>query len=114
MKGDQPTMIESIEAWLNAGMPPEKLNIGLALYGRTFELASPAHHDIGAQTIGPGKPGNYSRIKGYLAYYEICSKHWTHNTNWIQSKTETAYADDGHTWVSYDTPDSFRFVFIVR
>ena len=38
MKGNEINIINSVEAWLNAGMPPSKINIGFALYGRTSNL----------------------------------------------------------------------------
>ena len=38
MKGNKINIINSIEAWLNAGMPPSKINIGFALYGRSYNL----------------------------------------------------------------------------
>ena len=49
--------------------------MGLATYGRTFELLDASSTEIGARGIGPGAPGNYTREEGFLAYYEVRGMH---------------------------------------
>lgn len=107
--GKTPTVVESIEAWLDAGMPASKLNIGFALYGRSFTLKSENDYELDAPTTGPGEAGNYTRKTGILAYYEICSRKWTHSTEWYNSETEAAYASKGKLWVAYDNPLSLKY-----
>ena len=34
---------------------------GMAMYGKTYTLADPANHDIGAPTIGSGNPGQFTQ-----------------------------------------------------
>merc|ERR1712226_369002 len=109
MKGNQPTVLEAIELWLKSGMPAKKINIGFALYGRTFKLQSSTNYQLGARTVGPGDEGTYTRKKGVLAYYEICSRSWPQQTAWVKSETESPYASDGDLWVAYDDPSSFQY-----
>lgn len=52
-------------------MPKEKINLGLATYGRSFKLADSAQTGVGAPGLGPGDPGNYTREPGFLAYFEV-------------------------------------------
>lgn len=52
-------------------MPREKINMGLATYGRTFKLVNNSDTGIGAPSSGPGEPGKYTRQEGFLAYYEV-------------------------------------------
>jgi GH18 family chitinase len=55
-------------------MPKEKISMGLATYGRTYELVDNSTTGIGAPSSGPGKPGKYTRQAGFLAYYEVRTK----------------------------------------
>ena len=43
--------------WIDNGFPKERINLGLALYGRTFELADPSAHDLGSPVKGAGAAG---------------------------------------------------------
>ena len=54
-------------------MPREKVTMGLATYGRTFELADPNQTGVGAPGKGPGAAGPFTREPGFLAYYEVRS-----------------------------------------
>jgi len=57
--------------WVKKGVPPSALNIGLALYGRTFTLVDAAHSAVGAAVSGAGRAGRYTAEPGYMAYYEV-------------------------------------------
>lgn len=58
-----------IESWKMAGVPPEKLVMGLPLYGRTWKLKDPNKNGISAAAVGvgPGTNGTmtYSGIVDY-------------------------------------------------
>lgn len=60
----------SINVWLNAGLPRNKLVVGIPAYGNTYET-SPGTHMVGATAFGLGKEGQWSLQKGKLAYYEV-------------------------------------------
>ena len=47
----------TVEFWLDEGATSTKLNLGIALYGRSFTLFDTNQFGIGAPTLGPGKPG---------------------------------------------------------
>ena len=57
--------------WLSKGADPQKMTIGLPLYGRTFTLRKAEDFGIGAAASGGGKEGKFTREEGYLAYYEV-------------------------------------------
>ena len=44
-------------SWIKAGVQPEKLVMGLPLYGRTWQLKSSSDNGIGAPAVRTG-PGN--------------------------------------------------------
>ena len=50
-----------------------KINLGLPLYGQSYELTT-NKHEFGAPSTAPGREGDYTRQSGMLAYYEICKK----------------------------------------
>ena len=57
--------------WVKKGVPPSSLNIGLALYGRTFTLVDSAHSAVGSAVSGAGRAGRFTAEPGYMAYYEV-------------------------------------------
>jgi len=61
----------SVNQWLNGGVPASKLLIGIPTYGRTYTLANPEDHGIGAPSLGNGEAGLYSQEPGFLTYYEV-------------------------------------------
>lgn len=69
------TQAWAAEYWYKLGLPKQKLNVGLALYGRSFTLSDPYNNGVGAPAKGKGNAGNYTREAGFLSYFEvyICS-----------------------------------------
>ncbi len=45
-------------------MPKEKINFGMAFYGRSFKLVDPAKNYLGAPTTGTG-------ISGPVSHYNL-------------------------------------------
>ena len=50
----------AINYWIESGMPKEKINFGLAFFGRSFKLVDPAKNYIGARATGTGISGPVS------------------------------------------------------
>lgn len=69
------TQAWAAEYWYKLGLSKQKLNVGLALYGRSFTLTDPYNNGVGAPAKGKGNAGNYTREAGFLSYFEvyICS-----------------------------------------
>lgn len=94
----------TIHYWIEKGAPPQKLIMGLPMYGQSFSLADPNKRGLNDQTYGPGEAGKYSRAGGFLAYYEICDK--VNNDGWTVVRDPEGrigpYAYHKNQWVSYD------------
>jgi chitinase len=63
---------ESVDYWLAQGFPPQKLVFGLPSYARSWTLAAPKHTGLLAPAIGAGVAGQFTGLKGFYSYYEIC------------------------------------------
>jgi chitinase len=56
--------------WVQNGCPKEKLNIGLAPYGRCFTLTDANNNGLEAPSSGPCTAGKWTGDEGALSYYE--------------------------------------------
>jgi len=65
----------SASYWLQLGATPDKLNIGLPLYGRSFTLQDPSVTGVGAPAKAAGRAGRITQEDGYLAFYEVTHSH---------------------------------------
>ena len=94
-----------MDYWIKLGMPPEKIALGMATYGRSFRLADPNNHGLNAPCQGQPQAGPYTREQGLLAYYEICTK----LLNIVKENAAGApYGYSTDLWVGFDTPRSLE------
>lgn len=104
-----------INYWISYGAPPEKLLMGLPLYGRVVQLADDKKNGIGAQTVGAGEEGPYSTEAGVLYYREICQylkqKEWT--KHW-DSISMVPYMYKENQWVGFDDEKSLALKVSVK
>ncbi|KAK7872126.1 hypothetical protein R5R35_005201 [Gryllus longicercus] len=97
----------SVEQWLAAGVPAEKLVVGVPLYARTYTLADPARHGVGAPALGPGAPGAVTQEPGYLTIYELCMI--IEDESWDLSEENGIYfAYKGDQWATYEPLTEIR------
>lgn len=98
----------AVRYWLKRGLPRNKLNLGIPLYGRSFTLRYANNTSPGAGVRGPGREGFYTQTPGLLAYFEVCdavlNEGWTMETD----NSGNPYAYNGQQWVGYETPDSLE------
>ncbi|XP_049895444.1 chitinase-3-like protein 2, partial [Epinephelus moara] len=92
--------------WRDQGAPPEKINMGLAAYGRAFNLSS-ASSNVGAPANGPGEEGCYTGEEGFWAYYEICL-YLEGVTPRLITDHKVPYAITENQWVGFDNKDSLN------
>lgn len=103
---------DTIDAYLSAGAEPEKLNLGLAFYGRGWVNAFNASSGPGHAASSPSGTGyglgtwessvfdywdleqNYTGKNGYIRYYDATAK--------------VPYLYNGSVFISYDDPESIR------
>ena len=104
------TIDYTVRLYLTLGVPPEKLIIGLAYYGRSFTMQSKSERSFGAQSVGDGKPGESTREAGFLSYgMEICK--YVKKENWTRvwsKEHQVPYAYKDNQWVGYDDLESVK------
>ena len=73
----------AVDYWLSGGMPPSKLVVGLATYGRSFTLPSTSPAGIGAPASGAGSQGPYTGTAGFLAWCVRGAGCWGCVCEWV-------------------------------
>lgn len=87
-----------IRSWIKSGVRPEKLVMGLALYGRTWELKDRHVHGVGADAVGPAVDTD-----GSMNYNEILKFNKESGANVVYDKVAVSfYSYAGTTWIGYD------------
>jgi len=120
------TVPEMVDYLIKSGVPPYKIILGLATYGRTFMLKDSATYGLGAPTetvsdkIDPhirqyvpeagyletGETIGAPDEAGYLPYHDICGSGYT----FVKNNTVGApYAYHGQKWISFDDADSLVY-----
>lgn len=93
----------SIAQHLATGIPPEKLVLGVAFYGRRFEGVDPLHE-------GLNRP--YAKYGGDHAYAELVERFIGRNgfvRRWdARAKAPTLWNPQSRTFITYDDPESLR------
>ncbi|XP_056636318.1 probable chitinase 10 [Diorhabda sublineata] len=94
----------TINYWISNGAPPEKLIMGIPLYGQSFTLADSSNNGLYEKTYGPGETGEFTGAGGFLSFYEICEKVRKYGWNVTRDPKGRIgpYATHGTQWVSYD------------
>ncbi|XP_062970508.1 chitinase-3-like protein 1 [Cynocephalus volans] len=91
---------------LRLGAPANKLVMGIPAFGKSFTLAS-SKTGVGAPVVGQGIPGQFTKEKGILAYYEICDFLHGATVHRLLGQ-QVPYATKGNQWVGYDDRDSVK------
>ncbi|XP_011307755.1 chitotriosidase-1 [Fopius arisanus] len=98
-----------VKYWLDKGCPKDKLVVGVPTYGKSWTLADPNNHGVGAPAVGVGQPGPYTQAPGTLAYNELCEQ--INAGQWTVVFDEQAYvpyAYNGNQWVGYENVQSAK------
>lgn len=86
---------EGVEAWIEAGVPPEKLVLGMPLYGYRYQ-------------ISPGGTGLNSRFlsAGSVSYDRIADQYLPDHQRLFHTAAQVPYLRGEDWFLSYDDPSS--------
>ncbi|CAI7784769.1 unnamed protein product [Closterium sp. NIES-53] len=89
----------AMAAWVSRGLDGSKAMLGLAMYGRTWTLASTSSTGVGAVATGPGLAGSVSQEAGVLFYREISQMVATGGYKaTLHTPSSSMYAVKGNQW----------------
>jgi chitinase len=96
--------------WIELGAPPDRLVMGMPLYGQSFTLADAKNNKLNAKAPGPGQAGEFTRAAGFLAYYEICDRVFNHGWTVVKDPEGRIgpYAYKDNQWVSFDDQETLK------
>lgn len=102
----------ALDLFWRENIDPSKINLGLAFYGRSFELADPSCKTPGCPFKGPGAQGSCTQTAGILSYREI--QNILNDANIASFSMYDADAAVNYlvynqtSWVSYDDRTTFQ------
>lgn len=97
------TVDYSVREWKKQGAPAQKIMVGMPMYGRSFTLKNVSMFDIGAEVMGGGRAGRYTKEEGFMAYYEVCDFLYEANTTLVwDNEQQVPFAYNGDQWVGFD------------
>merc|ERR1712013_630283 len=106
---DSPGYRENIEFtinyYLDAGAKRSQILLGMAAYGRGFELCDPETNGLYACATGGIEPGPWTQAAGYWGYNEICHNDVLDSDQWTIVRDQyimAPYAFQGRHWIGYD------------
>lgn len=100
----------TIQLLRSQGADPSKIIVGVPFYGQSFTLAQKGTRLVGEgiSARGPGKPGEFTKQPGMLAYYEVCDR--VKNRGWRKgreaSQKSGPFAMFEDQWVGFEDYDS--------
>jgi hypothetical protein len=87
---------------------PEKINLGMPFYGRTYKLSDPGCTTYGCGFKGAGKAGRCSAFEGVLTNREITELAAKGHQQHLNSTSMTKWmVYDNDNWVGFDDPETF-------
>nr|UEK51574.1 Cht10-like protein [Parasacculina yatsui] len=103
-------VVASISHWKAAGVPVNKLVLGMPMYGRGVTLDSASNHQLGAPGNQPSQQGQYTRENGYLSLYEVCEKVLQDGYQIVKDPNGNIgpYIRKDRQWISYDDWDMIK------
>lgn len=98
----------AVDYWLQLGVSPSKLTVGLGMYGRGFKLANKANNGFNAAASGPSAAGTSTQEAGYISYYEVQALLLSGQaTAMYDSDRQCPYAvSTAGDWYGYDNAES--------
>ena len=102
---------QTVDAYLGAGIPADKVVLGVPTYGRSYSGVN-GNHSFGQPFSGAGPAGAATQVPGVLAFYEIQDQiasgslvqQWDSTT-----LTPIAYSSSNGEFVTFDNPESVGY-----
>lgn len=98
-----------IISWIDAGVPPCKLVMGMPLYGRSYVLKNKSKNALGAPIVADGPKQRASNRTGIMSFFEMEELLLDKDAAFVYDNTTVAtYFYLGDLWVSFDGVDVIK------
>ncbi|KAL3428232.1 hypothetical protein PVAG01_01741 [Phlyctema vagabunda] len=96
----------TLPLWFD-GLDPQKINFGLAMYGRGYTLADPSCNTLECRFSGPSKPGPCTNTEGVLSLSEIkrIAKERSIEPEYLEDSMMKQLTWDDQ-WIGYDDDET--------
>jgi len=94
---------KSVQLFLEAGVPAEKLVMGVPFYGRSWIMKSAEKHGINMPVEEGARGGGYTYIKDSLVNKKGFVRHWDE-----KAKAPYLFNSETHQLITYDDEESVR------
>lgn len=91
----------AFKEYTKAGVPAEKLVLGIPFYGRSWYMKTTDHHGINRRVDSVGRAGGYTFVKDSMAVRPGFARHWDEN-----AKAPYLFNSETRQLVSYDDEES--------
>ncbi|KAH6655547.1 hypothetical protein BKA67DRAFT_240673 [Truncatella angustata] len=102
----------ALDLFWRSDIPGDMLNMGLAFYGRAFELKDPSCTTPGCEFSGPANEGPCTKTAGFLSWREIQnilnSETIDFDTRYDQTAGVNYMVWNQNQWISYDNKETFQ------
>jgi chitinase len=100
---DGNSLINSVQMHLDAGIPANKLNIGIPFYGRKWEGVNPENNGLYQKTATTGQIIYYRILKKDIFHHEKYIRYWDEDAEvpYLWNSTDSIF-------ISYDDVESIR------
>ncbi|RWS26523.1 chitinase-like protein [Leptotrombidium deliense] len=95
----------SVTYWIEKGMSPQKIVLGVPFYGRAVALKKKTqkpNYGLGDPIFGPASSGKYTNEPGFLSYYEVCDLIKTKEYKKHRDQYSGTYIENGKDFIGYD------------
>ena len=93
----------SIQAFIGAGVPPDKIVIGIAFYGKGWQMESADNNGLYRKALKPARGGGFTYLKDSLVNKNGYKKYWD-----AKAKAPYLFNPEKKIFISYDDERSVK------
>jgi chitinase len=94
---------KAVNEFIEAGVPTEKIVVGIAFYGRSWKMKTNDNHGINREVQEVLRGGGYTEIKDSIMHQSGFKKYWDEN-----AKAPYLFNDKENILISYDDEESVK------